>query len=83
MNRIAASLPLLLIPAALAACGQTAELKPRPGHDLPVAPTGQDYQSTAEQLLVPNPQASPERSVELRLRSEERKDDPFDLPPGN
>ena len=35
----------------------------------------------AENLLKPTPQAAPERSVELRKRSEERTDDPFDLPP--
>ena len=83
MNRIAASLSLLLLPAVLAGCGQSAKLKPAPGHDLPVAPHGQDYQPSAEQLLQPDPQASPERSVELRRRSEEREDDPFDLPPEN
>jgi hypothetical protein len=27
------------------------------------------------------PMAAPERSVELRSASEEREDDPFDLPP--
>jgi hypothetical protein len=31
--------------------------------------------------MTPPPQAAPERSVELRKRSEEREDDPFDLPP--
>jgi hypothetical protein len=28
-----------------------------------------------------DPQAAPERNVELRRRSEEREDDPFDIPP--
>ena len=28
-----------------------------------------------------DPEAAPDRSVELRTRSEEREDDPFDLPP--
>ena len=73
-------LPLLLIPA-LAACGQTAELKPVAGKQLPPAPYGREERKTAEQLLVPVPQAAPERSVELRSRSIEREDDPFDLPP--
>ena len=36
---------------------------------------------TAEELLEPSPQARPERSIELRSESEEREDDPFDLPP--
>lgn len=65
----------------LCACGQTAELKPRPGHDLPVAPHGRGDRPTATQLLTPQPQDAPQRSVELRSRSEDRQDDPFDLPP--
>ncbi|HEY6869732.1 MAG TPA: hypothetical protein VI199_08245 [Novosphingobium sp.] len=75
---LAVILPLGL----LAGCGQTAELKPRAGHDLPVAPHGRGDRPTASALLVPQPQASPVRSVELRSRSEPRQDDPFDLPPG-
>jgi hypothetical protein len=31
--------------------------------------------------MNPDPQAAPQRSVELRTKSEERQDDPFDLPP--
>jgi hypothetical protein len=38
-------------------------------------------QPTADELLVLDPEAAPARSVELRTRSEEREDDPFDLPP--
>jgi hypothetical protein len=66
---------------ALAACGQRADLKPQTGQSLPVAPYGREDKPAAEALLVPTPQAAPERSVELRKRSEERTDDPFDLPP--
>jgi hypothetical protein len=77
-------LPLLLALPALAgltACGQTAELKPRAGHELPVAPLGRGDRPKPSELLVPPPQAAPERNVELRSRSEPREDDPFDLPP--
>ena len=70
---------LLLI--ALSACGQKADLKPVAGASLPVAPFGRDDQPSAEALTRTTPQATPERSVELRKRSEERTDDPFDLPP--
>ncbi|MFC3173562.1 hypothetical protein ACFOD9_04785 [Novosphingobium bradum] len=75
--------PLALLPAllALVSCGQTAELKPRAGRDLPVAPLGRGDRPKPSELMVPTPQASPERSVELRSRSEPREDDPFDLPP--
>jgi len=48
---------------------------------LPPTPYGAQTQPDADQLLVLDPQAAPERSVELRRESEEREDDPFDLPP--
>ena len=76
-RRLGLLLPLVL----LAACGQKRDLVPAPGHDLPPAPQGADHQLTAEELLELDPTAAPERSVELRKRSEEREDDPFDLPP--
>ena len=75
------ALALLLSVAVLAACGEKKDLRPAQGETLPPAPYGSDHQFTAEELLVPSPQAVPERSVELRKRSEEREDDPFDLPP--
>ncbi|RIV78260.1 LPS translocon maturation chaperone LptM [Pelagerythrobacter aerophilus] len=78
MRRILAPLALA---AALAGCGQKADLEPLPGQSLPPAPYGSEVRPTAEDLLALDPQAAPERSVELRKRSEEREDDPFDLPP--
>ena len=67
----------------LAGCGATAPLKPAAGEQLPVAPYGREGRQTAETLLKPTPQAAPERSVELRKRSEKRLQDPFDLPPSD
>lgn len=81
MNRAFAALPLLALSMSLMACGQKADLKPAAGKQLPVAPYGRDDRPTAQELLEPDPQFAPERSVELRRRSEEREDDPFDLPP--
>ena len=78
MKRAIACLTAL---AALSACGQKAALEPAQGAELPVAPIGAETRPDAEQLLELDPQAAPERSVELRRRSEEREDDPFDLPP--
>jgi len=78
VTRIAA---LAVLTTALGACGQTAELKPRAGGELPVAPFGSGHRPSPSKLLEPGTQAVPQRSVELRQRSEERKDDPFDLPP--
>ena len=68
---------------ALAGCGNRRDLKPLAGHSLPPAPYGTGYRPSAEQLLKPPVQAKPERSVDVRVRSEERADDPFDLPPAN
>ncbi|MBS0474572.1 MAG: hypothetical protein JSR28_05405 [Proteobacteria bacterium] len=74
-------LVVLAAALALAACGQTAPLKPAAGKTLPVAAYGADARADADVLLKPTPQAAPERSVELRKRSEDRAEDPFDLPP--
>lgn len=65
----------------LAGCGAKTDLLPAKGNSLPVAPIGASYQPDADDLLALDPQAAPERNVELRRRSEEREDDPFDLPP--
>ena len=72
---------LLALSGALSACGQVAELKPRPGKALPVAPYGREDRPSANTLLRPDTQAMPQRNIELRQRSENRVDDPFDLPP--
>ncbi|QFT77116.1 hypothetical protein FIU90_06140 [Erythrobacter sp. THAF29] len=71
----------LALGLALAACGTRAPLEPREGASLPVAPYGAPEKPTSEELLELDALAAPERSVELRRRSEERADDPFDLPP--
>jgi predicted small lipoprotein YifL len=76
--RAAAALILL---TALAGCGVRADLKPQAGKTLPQAPYGRGDKLTSAQLLESTPQAAPQRSVELRQRSEERTDDPYDLPP--
>jgi hypothetical protein len=66
---------------ALAGCGVRTDLKPKVGHNLPIAPYGRKDQPTSAELLTPLPQARPAINVELRLKSEVRGDDPFDLPP--
>jgi hypothetical protein len=78
---VLSGLILALALPGLSACGVKADLKPVAGSSLPVAPYGREDQPTAEELIKTPPQAAPERSVELRKRSEERTDDPFDLPP--
>jgi hypothetical protein len=66
---------------ALSACGSQRDLAPPPGHELPPPPYGRADRPTPLELLKPSPQAVPVRSDELRTQSEEREDDPFDLPP--
>lgn len=77
MRRALLFLPVL----TLAACAQMSDLEPAAGESLPPAPYGAQKPLDAEELLTLDPQAAPERSVELRRESEEREDDPFDLPP--
>jgi predicted small lipoprotein YifL len=72
---------LIGLGCALAACGSRAPLEPPQGASLPPAAYGTAEQPDTEQLLELPALAAPERSVELRRRSEEREDDPFDLPP--
>ena len=67
--------------ALLAACGKSADLKPAPGHPLPVKPLMARTTPTAEELLTPPTYARPNRVDELVKRSAPRKADPFDLPP--
>lgn len=66
---------------ALAGCGTVSPLTPPEGAKAPEAPYGAATSPSAEELLRREALAAPERSVELRRRSEERQDDPFDLPP--
>ncbi len=72
---------LLALPLLLAACGDTAPLKPASGQSLPVKPALVQVTPDAEDLLRPTVMAAPERVDELVTRSEPRKTDRFDLPP--
>ena len=75
------TIAILSLATLLAACGQKMDLKPLAGETLPPTPYGAEVQPDSQDLLALDPQAAPDRSVELRTRSEEREDDPFDLPP--
>lgn len=74
-------LPLALV-ALLAACGSRTEL--RPGAGMTAVPKSEEAATpaTPTQLMTPSSQARPVRSSDLLTRSEERAEDPFDLPPG-
>lgn len=75
------AIALVLLAAALGGCGAREPLTAQAGEALPPAPYGAPAPPEAAQLLELDALAAPERSVELRRRSEEREDDPFDLPP--
>lgn len=81
MRKVSALILLLAPVLALSGCGQRAALGLEPGQQLPPAPYGRAEKPDSTELLEPPPLAIPQRSVELRTRSEERQDDPFDLPP--
>ena len=76
--------PSLLLLAALpllAACGSREPLHPKAGQALPPKAAMAARAPTTEELLKAPPTARPERQDEGLRRSEEREDDPFDLPP--
>ena len=66
---------------SLSACGGRVKLKPHPGASLPLNPEAALNPPTVDEMIEPTPQARPKRSDELLTRSEERRDDKFDLPP--
>ena len=72
---------LWFLPLALGGCGASVGLKPADGQHLPVAPLGARATPTPDQLLTPTSQARPQRSDELLKNSEQRRSDPFDMPP--
>ncbi len=80
-KRVGISLAVMCAAIGLSACGQREDLEPATGSSLPSKAYGAEATPEAEELLEPETLARPERSVELRRRSEEREDDPFDLPP--
>lgn len=74
---------LLLLPglALLAACGNMEPLRPKSAEATPPRPAMAARAPTTEELLTPPPHARPARQDDGLRRSEEREDDPFDLPP--
>ncbi|SFS05208.1 hypothetical protein [Sphingomonas jatrophae] len=65
----------------LAGCGKRDQLRPPQGAALPPKPALASTTPTPEQLLTPVTEARPERQDELLRKSQQRQDDPFDLPP--
>jgi hypothetical protein len=67
--------------AGLAACGNMEPLQPQAGVGMPVKPAMAARAPTTDELLTPPANARPARQDDGLRRSEEREDDPFDLPP--
>jgi hypothetical protein len=67
--------------AALAGCGRQVDLKPAPGHPMPVKPLMARTSPTVDELMTPPTYARPLRIDELVKKSQPRPQDPFDLPP--
>ncbi|HEX8380846.1 MAG TPA: hypothetical protein VF619_09905 [Allosphingosinicella sp.] len=74
---------LLLLPAfaLLAACGNMEPLQPKAREGMPAKPAMAVRAPTTDELLTPPAYARPDRQDDGLRRSEEREDDPFDLPP--
>ena len=75
------ALLLLLGLGLLAACGNMEPLQPQSAQARPPKPAMAARAPTTEELLTPPPNARPARQDDGLRRSEEREDDPFDLPP--
>jgi hypothetical protein len=73
--------PLALLLLALAGCGQRESLRPAAGVSLPPKPALAANVPTAVDLLTPRTEERPERSDEVLVKSQERPDDRFNLPP--
>lgn len=74
-------LTIAVLSLALTACGARVNLKPKESVALPVKPETANSVPTPVQLMEPSQQARPKRSDEQLKRSEERREDKFDLPP--
>jgi hypothetical protein len=75
------NLGIAALALAMTACGGREELRPAAGESLPPKPYAAEARPSPSQLMTPEAQARPRRSDELLRKSEERRDDRFDLPP--
>ena len=79
---IARGLSALALLGLLTACGTRAELRPIKGMTAVPKAAEAKKAPTPSELMTPSTQAKPDRRADLLIKSEERKPDPFDLPPG-
>lgn len=74
-------LALAALMLTVSACGARAPLRALPGSSLPIQGETAAARPTPEQLMTPDTQARPKRTDEQLRKSEERREDRFDLPP--
>lgn len=72
---------IALVLSSLSACGVRKDLNEKPGMTQAPIARGADKPQTPEEMTRFETQARPDRSGEPLFRSEERRDDHFDLPP--
>ncbi len=75
------TLVIAVLTLVLSACGARVKLSPQEGSAMPITPATASTAPTVDQLIEPDTQARPKRSDEQLKRSEERREDKFDLPP--
>jgi predicted small lipoprotein YifL len=80
MKRFVRLTLLSALTLAAAACGSREPLVPPPGTVVP-KPAQAPAPPTTEEMLTKPDIAQPARQDDSLRRSEEREDDPFDLPP--
>jgi hypothetical protein len=71
----------ITLAALVAGCGARVKLSPKAGQSMPMKAEAAPVPPTIDELITPNTQAQPKRSDEQLRRSEERREDKFDLPP--
>lgn len=75
------ALAFLLLLTALAACGARRDLAPAEGEKLPPKSAQAVTAPTPEEMLEVPAQTEPHRVTDPLRRSQDRPEDPFDLPP--
>lgn len=78
MKRVLIAVLTLL---ALAGCGSRKDLALKPGQTPAPVARGAERSQTPDEMTRFETQARPDRSGEPILKSQERRDDTFDLPP--
>lgn len=71
----------LTLATLITGCGGRVNLKPKEGATMPMKAEAAPAPPTVDELMTPGTQAQPKRSDEQLKRSEERREDKFDLPP--